>query len=163
DGMYGLDAATGKVRWHFTEPLHVDANPLVVGDRLYCGSGTSRMHKTTQIFCLETGSGKVVWRQSTDLACWGSPASDGARIYFGLGNGRMDKSVEAPETPAGMLLCVEASSGKEIWRCPVSDGVLAKPAVDDAHVYFASRDRHCYCLTKHDGKIVWKKDIGSPV
>ncbi len=163
DGIYCCDAATGARRWQFCEPLHVDANPTVVGARLYAGSGVSRTHKTTEIFCLDTEDGHVHWRQRTDLPVWGSPALDGDHVLFGLGNGRMDQSVEPPEQPAGAILCVEASTGRQAWRYDVGDGVLLKPALDQQHVYFGCRDRHCYCLNRADGSLCWKADLSSPV
>ena len=43
------------------------------------------------------------------------------------------------------------------------DGVLVKPVADEKHVYFAARDRHCYCLSKDSGKLLWQKEVGSPV
>src|SRR5207249_4939256 len=30
DGLYCLDAVTGKERWHYQKELHIDANPIVV-------------------------------------------------------------------------------------------------------------------------------------
>src|SRR5436190_1930659 len=50
DGVYCLDARTGKEVWHFTGP-HVDTNPAVEGGRLYAGSGYG---KPNEIFCLDT-------------------------------------------------------------------------------------------------------------
>ena len=75
----------------------------------------------------------------------------------------MDRSAEPPETPAGMLLCVDPADGKELWHYPVGDGVLVKPVADEQHVYFAARDHHCYCLSKESGKLLWQKEVGSPV
>src|SRR5262249_34682914 len=49
DGLFCLDAATGKERWHL-KGLHVDANPLVVGGRLYGGSGVGDAYKDTVLF-----------------------------------------------------------------------------------------------------------------
>ena len=35
--------------------------------------------------------------------------------------------------------------------------------MDDEQVYFGCRDGHCYCVRRDTGKLVWKKDLGSPV
>jgi outer membrane protein assembly factor BamB len=162
DGLYCFDYH-GKEQWHFQEPLHIDANPLVVGDRLYCGSGISRTHKTTAIFCLDTETGKVVWRHNTPLPAWGSPAADGNQVFFGLGNGKMDSDAPPPEQPAGAVLCVDARTGETQWQCDVSNAVLVKPAVSSEAVYIGSRDRHCYCVARSTGKVRWTRDMGSPV
>jgi outer membrane protein assembly factor BamB len=163
DGLYCLDAAKGTQHWHFQEPLHIDANPIVEGKHLYIGSGVSRTHKTTELLCLDTARGKVTWRKRTDLPAWGSPTVHGGQVFFGLGNGRMNESVAAPERPDGAVVCVDAATGEQVWRYDVSDGVLLKPAVDAHHVYFGSRDRHCYCLDRVRGELLWKVDLASPI
>src|SRR5262249_4286427 len=65
--------------------------------------------------------------------------------------------------PTGALLCVHARTGKELWRYPVDNGVLKAAVADRKHVYFGSRDGHCYCLRRTDGKLVWKKQLDSAV
>jgi outer membrane protein assembly factor BamB len=163
DGLYCLDAVTGNKCWQFQKGLHIDASPVVVGNRVYCGSGVSRTHKMTRIFCLDRDTGNVVWSHDTPLPVWGSPAADGRQVIFGLGNGRLDQSVTSPAQPAGAVLCVHADTGEKVWEYRVADGVLARPVMDAAHVYFASRDHHCYCVERTQGQLVWQHDLGSPV
>src|SRR5581483_5081186 len=73
DGLFCLDAATGKRIWHLPG-LHVDANPLVIDNRLYCGSGVGDSYKETVLFCLNTDTGEEQWRIAVDLPVWGMPA-----------------------------------------------------------------------------------------
>ncbi len=159
DGLYCLDAATGTPRWRL-EGLHVDASPLVVGDRLYCGSGVGDLHKQTVLFCLETETGREQWRMPTDLPCWGKLAREGDHVYAGLGNGNFRESAD---TPAGAVLCLEAETGRRVWRYDAADSVLVRLAADRQHVYFAARDGHAYAVERRDGRLVWKTDLGSPV
>jgi outer membrane protein assembly factor BamB len=165
DGLYCLDAATGKERWHL-KGLHVDANPLVIGNHLYGGSGIGNIYKETVLFALDADSGKERWRMPTELPVWGMPAVQGEYIYAGIGNGNFLASadqLEKPEKPAGAVLCLEAATGKRIWRYEVRDGVHVRVSVDANSVWFASRDHHCYCLDRQEGTRRWKTDLGSPV
>jgi outer membrane protein assembly factor BamB len=163
DGLYCLDAVTGAKHWQFQGPFHTDSSPMVAGNRLYAGSGVSRVYRQTEIFCLETGSGSVLWHKPTDLPAWGSPVTDGKQVFFGLGNGRLTESAKPPEKPVGAVLCVDAKTGEQLWRYPVADAVLDKPAIDQVHVYFGCRDGYCYCLDRHTGQLAWRVDLGSPV
>jgi outer membrane protein assembly factor BamB len=157
DGIFCLDAGTGREVWHF-KGLHVDTSPAVAGNRLYAGNGYGEAY---EIFCLNAADGKRVWRRRTELPVWGSPVVDGGQVFFGIGNGNMLESAPRPE---GVLLCVEAETGKDVWPpIKVGDGVLARPAVTEGHVYFGARDQHCYCVDRRTGKVAWKHDVGSPV
>jgi outer membrane protein assembly factor BamB len=156
DGVYCLDSKTGKKLWQFPG-LHVDASPAVDGDRLYAGSGYGKIY---EIFCLDAATGKLVWRRESDLPVWGSPTVAGEQVFLGIGNGDLLRS---DEKPRGALLCVEARTGRLVWRYKVADSVLVKPVVDQEHVYFGSRDKHCYCLERKDGRQRWKQDLGSPI
>src|SRR5262249_37497241 len=67
------------------------------------------------------------------------------------------------EQSLGALLCFDAQTGAEVWRCPVGNGVLDRPAVDETSIYFGCRNGHVYCLDRSDGKRRWKTFLDSPV
>jgi outer membrane protein assembly factor BamB len=159
DGLYCLDAATGQEKWHLSG-LHVDANPLVIDNRLYGGSGAGDAYKETVLFCLNADTGAEHWRMPVDLPVWGMPAVQGEYLYAGIGNGNF---LESADKPAGAVLCLERSTGKRVWRYDVPDGVHVRVCVDARHIWFASRDQHCYCVDRRKGTLCWKKDLGSPI
>jgi outer membrane protein assembly factor BamB len=164
--------------------LHVDANPTVAGGRLFVGSGMDRDHPDKSdpaIFCLDAKTGKKLWLRllPRDLPAWGGAAvadeaggtmtrKGGAadQVFFALGSGEIFDDYQGKVTQgkqAGALLCVEAASGKELWRFEAPAGIMGKPAVDGASVYFGCRDGQVYCLDRTNGKLRWKKEVGSPV
>jgi outer membrane protein assembly factor BamB len=155
DGVYCLDAAGGKQRWHFPGP-HVDAAPAVVGKRLYAGGA----YGSPEAFCLDTTTGQPVWRTPCALSVLGPATVADGRAYFGLGNGKLNRS--DPE-PAGALLCLDADTGASLWRYDVADAVFGAAAIAGDRVFFGARDRHVYCLGCRDGRLLWRKDLGSAV
>ena len=159
DGLFCVNALDGKEIWHGAKGVHVDASPLVVGGRVFGGGGVGDIFKETCVFCCDAATGQERWRRPTDLPVWGESALRDGRLYVGLGNGNF---MESDEKPAGALLCLDAETGEQKWRYDTPDGVHVRPAVDEHGIYFASRDQNCYCLNP-DGKLLWKKDMGSPL
>ena len=109
---------------------------------------------------VDAETGKEIWRRPTDLPVWGESVVAGGRLYVGIGNGNF---MDSDDKPAGAVLCLDAATGDKVWRHDVPDGVLVRVAVDHDCVYFSSRDQNCYCLDRADGRVLWKKDLGSPV
>jgi outer membrane protein assembly factor BamB len=187
DGVYCVDALKGMKVWQFpdgerarTLHLHVDSAPAVVDGRVYVGGGIDEdtTHGDPAVACLDADTGKEIWVRRTpewmvlkgepqgrkfSLPAWGAPVVDRGQVFFGLGNGRITDS-SATFEPAGALLAVDAATGNDLWPpFPVGDGVLNRPALDGQHVYFGSRDGFCYCVGRDDGKLRWKKALGSAV
>jgi outer membrane protein assembly factor BamB len=161
DGVYCVDATSGALVWHFESQIHVDANPTVVGRYLFAGSGVGDAYGKLEVFCLDMDTGKPLWEVPVDLPAWGAVTVDGDQIFVGLGNGNFAFS---DEHPAGAMLCLEAVTGKQLWRFQeIQDSVLVRPVVDGRRVYFASRDQHGYCVDRTDGRLIWKQDLGSPI
>ncbi len=159
DGMFCLSANKGEKLWQFPS-FHIDASPVVVGDRVYAGCGIGDEHKTTAIFCLDAKTGQPRWRVNTELPVWGRPVMAGGLVYAGTGNGRLN---ESDARPAGIVLCVRAADGEEVWKQKLPDGVLGRLAVDRRHLFFGCRDGYFYCLRRSDGTQVWRRKMGTAV
>jgi hypothetical protein len=156
EGIYCLDAVTGAKLWQFDQ-VQVDAGPAVVGRQLYAGGIREGRHEA---FCLDTATGHLLWRVPVSFPVQAVAPFASESVFFSLGTGSLTRSADRP---AGAVLCLEAQSGKSVWRYEVADGVLSRPAVDEKRVYFGSRDGCCYTVDRRKGKLFWKKDLGSPI
>jgi outer membrane protein assembly factor BamB len=159
DGIYCVDAPSGKQVWNYPG-VHVDTRPVLSGGRLYVGSGVGDIHKTTLLMCLDASTGKENWKIPVDLPAFASPSFADGQVFFGIGNGNVATS---DERPRGAMICVDAKEGKRIWQCDARDSILSQPAVDSERVYFTSRDGNCYAVSRINGRIRWKKDLGAPI
>lgn len=160
DGLYAVDAVTGKKSWHFQGLGHIDSSPAIFGERVFFGSGISRQFTTSTLFCLNARNGDTMWRMPVDLPAWGSPVVAGTRVFFGLGNGRVDRS---DARPAGALVCVDAQTGRALWRHKTADAVFGKATVDASTVYFGSRDGVVAALELEHGEVRWTRPLGDPI
>jgi outer membrane protein assembly factor BamB len=155
DGVYCLDAANGKVLWH-RGAMHVDTCPAVGSGRVYTGTGYGRL----QALALDAAGGKTVWAAPCDLPVWGPPAVVGARVYYGIGNGDFVHS--APQ-PRGGVWCLDAATGRQIWRRSLPDAVLTAVVHAAGRLFVGCRDGRAYALDATTGAIAWSTALGGPI
>lgn len=173
DGVYCLDARDRTNIWRYP---HDDTNKriqrfgggmVVLGDRLYCGTGVDREAKDdkgeTATFCLDAATGKPIWKTPAPYPVWSTPIIRDGRIYVTSGNGDVLEDVPAPEKPGGALQCLDLATGKEIWQRTYPNGIIEAPAVDGHRIYFGCRDKHVYCVSRADGKELWKYYLESAI
>jgi outer membrane protein assembly factor BamB len=141
--------------------------------------------------CLRTKDGTEVWKYESDNYINGSPAVlDGGLVAFGgcdarihtihLKDGsRVNQVVSDAQiirslavwggtvygvNYANQLVACEANAAKLAWVME-NDGaqILTSPAVDEARVYFGSRDRRLRAVDRLSGKPVWQFKTGGRV
>ena len=71
-------------------------------------------------------SGRVRWKQDLDLALSGGVGHHGNSVFVGASE--------------GLVMRLDAASGSEIWRAPVSGEVLSAPQGDGRYVVAQTYD-----------------------
>lgn len=133
------------------------------------GPGRDGLSPETSLLTRWPESGpQVLWRARGGQGYSGLVVSDG-RVYTLVGEGEKEKGTEH-------VLCLDAATGKELWRFPLGslyvdgsgngDGPRATPLADDSRLYVVSGVGRLFALDKKTGKVVWQHDLrgemGSP-
>jgi len=160
----GVSRETGLLNdWSETGPLRVWRREVgagfssfaIVGDRLYtCGSE----EKQQVLFCLDAERGEVIWKvpfepefTDPDTNLYGTrstPTVDEGRVFILGGH--------------ALLLCVDAATGKEVWRQTLNNkphwGYSGSVLIDGprAIVLAGGSDGSICAFDKAQGKVIWK-------
>ena len=94
------------------------------------------------------GGPKILWTAKLGVGAnhddaSSTPAVSRGRVYV-MGNGHVN--------------CLEAASGKTIWKSPFPPS-HSTPAVDGDRVYVYGTQGRCDCLDSKTGKTVWSKEM----
>jgi len=115
--VWGVDAATGVERWNRSFDGQVWASPTVVGGRVYIGDVAGNFK------CLDASDGSDVWSKHWEGAdIYSSAAVANGRVL--VGTGLLD-----------LLMCLDASTGDELWRFGPGQHVYSSAAVFNGVVY----------------------------
>jgi outer membrane protein assembly factor BamB len=145
--VYCLDAATGELLWTYRTGERILCSPAVAGGFVYIGS------RDNYVYCLDQFTGELVWKYKTGDWTISSPAIvPGPEIvtgreYFG------DKVYVG--SADYLLYCLDATTGKELWRSKFDNVVFSGPAVANGKVYAGCHDLYLHCLNAETGETIW--------
>ena len=169
DGVYATDLQGNVLFHHPGQPLgqHIDTSVTQANGLLYFGSG----YHTTAAVCLDAQSGVPRWTTPLTYRSFGQPLVQGNRVYLGTGTGNLTEDLSRePEptrpretTPAGQVVCLNATTGAEVWHVDLPRSVHASLAVDGKAVYAACRDGRLSAFDRFDGTKLWSVDYGQPL
>ncbi|MBI2193080.1 MAG: PQQ-binding-like beta-propeller repeat protein [Planctomycetes bacterium] len=155
DGLYGLEAESGKPLWH-RPGYHVDVSPAVDDGILYAGSAYDR----PAFLAVDAHSGRVLWEKQLEASAWGDPAVSDGRVFFGVSSASLGQD----QGPAiGKVFCLDARSGLELWSFRPEHGVGGSLVSDGNEVFFGCWDRRVYALDARTGRLRWQAEVGSVV
>ncbi len=146
DGIYCLDATTGKTVWNTEIPgqdarYACSATICVTAGRCYI------LLSDAYLYCFDASSGKVVWKtrtQAQPARCTASSVvvEDGVAVLL-----------------AGVLTGIEARTGKLMWTQPEIRGTFASPALwrSEGRMYLVCAGaEETFCVRPRTGEIVWR-------
>ncbi len=93
-----------------------------------------------RLSCFDPG-GRTLWSAQIGPS-QGTPVFEGARIYIG--------------TDAGLLLALDAKTGKSVWRLSASGGFKSAVAVGSTALFAESTDGTVHAVEAASGTMLWK-------
>jgi outer membrane protein assembly factor BamB len=164
----GFEALTGKKLWEFdTNPKHavwpktrneLIGTPVIVGDRVYIGNGQDPEHGegVGNFYAIDatkrgdiTQGGKV-WQFSSIRRTVSTAAVQDGLLYI--------------SDFSGFLYCLDAETGKEIWKHDLLSAVWGSPMVADGKVYLGDEDGDIVVLAHgREKKVLAEVNMGGPV
>jgi outer membrane protein assembly factor BamB len=149
--VYGLDAATGRLRW-----TRETGGPVVSSPALATTTSGQQVvvigSDDGAAYGLDPATGDECWVHTTDEAIEAPVVADGATIYVA--------------SRAGTVSAVDAATGDVVWTAGI-DGVLRTvPVVGNGRVFFVEMSGTLHALDQESGRREWSSPgayVGPPV
>ncbi len=144
-GVFCLSAADGSEVWN-SRSRHVDGTPELAGGRLSVAT------TLPSLLCLDARSGRILWEVRVPHRIWGRPQARNGRVYLLTSNGDLE-TVAA--SPAATVMCLEATSGRLVWKKSFAQSCLGGVAVAGNTLVCGARDGKVYGLDPSTGAERW--------
>ena len=151
EGVYRIDADTGKEEWEFRFPTgkgSVNGGPAVTSRAVYVGDWDG-----CHYYCINKNNATEIWNFTVSGYSQSVPAIAYGNAYFGCAYDR------------NRAYCVDAWDGEEVWNTSVSVGkhVCGSVTIADNIVYLTTYDFNgygvFYALDAFNGTEIWSATI----
>jgi outer membrane protein assembly factor BamB len=156
--FFGMDKHTGAILW-------IAAAGETPRDTTYSVPVTATLDGARILFTgLADGSiaalrpltGETVWRLPlSERGIMSSVLYHEGRVYAVHGNANVDSNI------MGRLVCLDARTGRELWRVDGLAGHYSTPALHDDLLFVASDAANLHCVDIRSGKVLWTFNYGN--
>jgi len=153
--VYGIDSATGEEKWRFEMGGAISGAPAYQAAKE--GPATlliGQQGGEDDFYGLDPETGQLRWRQTLGWV-WSSATLADGRAFIPACDGHFN--------------CLEASTGKILWRYRSVRAAHPESPVDQGRVFFGSWDHFVYAFDAASGRLLWKfhtggsPDSGAPI
>lgn len=165
NAMYHLEAR-GPLRqvWSVSAGKGSDSESRLTAPPIVAGGYVFTLDSEAHVYVFRAADGRPVWdkrlapKNGTDMpTLWGllgkpntvDPAS-------GMGGGiAYDKGKIFVTSGFGVVHCMDAATGREIWQHAIGMPIINAPVVSGGRIFFSTYDNHFYALAETDGRQLW--------
>ncbi len=165
NAMYHL-AAPGRLRevWSQDAGKGTDSASALTSAPVVGGGMVFVQDSEAHVFAFRASDGRPVWdkelapKDGTDWpTLWGllgkANTVDPAQ---GMGGGvAFSKGRLIVTSGFGVVISMDARTGKEIWRKDMRMPIVNAPVVTAGRIFFSTHDNHFYALAEDDGRQLW--------
>jgi len=156
---FALDRSTGKLLWSTPLDNGAMSQPLVVGNRVFIGSGNQTYFYrdgiqyfgtgSNAIYGLDTATGKILWRLPLRGEAMPTPVYQAGTIYWVTGERR--------------FLAINASNGHIVWQLALPSFMsMSSPAqYGNLLIFGGARTYHEFAVDIKTHKLAWQYNWGS--
>jgi len=165
NAMYHL-AAPGRLRQIWSQDAgkgndidsHLTSPPVVGGGLIYA------LDSEAHIYVFRATDGHPVWnrrlapKNGTDMpTLWGLLGKPNTiQPVSGMGGGvAYDAGKIFVTSGFGVLIAMDAATGRELWRHDLGVPIVNAPVVNGGRIFFSTHDNHFYAFAEADGRTLW--------
>lgn len=165
NAMYHL-AAPGRLHQIWSEDAgkgndtdsHLTSAPVVGGGLVYA------LDSEAHIYVFRANNGRPVWnrrlapKNGTDMpTLWGLLGKHNTvQPPQGMGGGvAYDDGKIFVTSGFGVLRCIDARTGRDIWQKDLGMPIVNAPVVNGGRIYVSTHDNHFYAFAETDGRQLW--------
>ena len=166
NALYHL-AAPGRLRQAWEQDAgkgsdidsHLISTPIVAGGLIYA------LDAEAHIWVFRAGDGHPVWnrrlapKNGTDLpTLWGLLGKPNTvDPPEGMGGGiAYDDGKIFVTSGFGVLRCMDAKTGRDIWQKDLKMPTINAPVVNGGRIFVSTHDNHLYAMAETDGRTLWE-------
>jgi len=165
NAMYHL-SAPGRLRkvWSQDAGKGNDIDSRLTSSPVVGGGLIFALDSEAHVFAFRATNGRPVWdrslapRNGTDWpTLWGLLGKHNTIAPTqGMGGGvAYDDGKLFVTSGFGVLICLDAKAGREIWRKDLGLPIVNAPVVNGGRIFVSTHDNHFYALAESDGHQLW--------
>jgi outer membrane protein assembly factor BamB len=143
-----------RMLWRFRGSSLMEFQPVLAKGVLFL------VEDNGKAVALDASTGKIRWRRQVGALAASSPAWSGGRVYVVANAGGRAGIASAG---AGSLWCLNAKTGRVVWRKRLASASESSPLVSSGRVFLGSQDGTVYALNAQTGAIRWRWRAGGAV
>jgi outer membrane protein assembly factor BamB len=166
NAMYHLDAP-GRLRkiWDQDAGKGSDTDSLLTSPPIVAGGLIFALDSEAHIWVFRANDGHPVWnrrlapKNGTDMpTLWGLLGKPNTvEPPQGMGGGvAYDDGKIFVTSGFGVVHCIDARTGRDIWQKDLSMPIINAPVVNGGRIYVSTHDNHFYALAETDGRTLWE-------
>jgi outer membrane protein assembly factor BamB len=133
--------------WSFRARSLIEFQPVLAKGVLFV------VENNGKLVALSARSAKIRWRRQIGSLAAASPAWSNGRVYA-VGN--LAGSAGISSAGVATLWCLDAKTGRVVWRKRLASASESSPLVEGGRVYLGSQDGTVYALNAATGAIRWR-------
>jgi outer membrane protein assembly factor BamB/orotate phosphoribosyltransferase len=159
--VYCYDTQFSNLLWSYQAPLTEDSvgkgivNKIAIDDQaIYFNTYNGFACKLNKI------TGEVIWmvKPGRWLHSSSTLSDDKTKVYLST-----ESKNYTNDSPEGDFVCLNAFTGKEIWRVVSNELAPCTPYYHESKIYVGNNLNELYCLESNTGEILWKQNLNGPV